>query len=145
MPKTKVKGLKRVEFAQGQKNNSRAKKTASALVTKKENIFFIRKFPSWTLRVRSRSPAPKFPHNFNTSSCSLAFFQPKLKVAKTDPCCRRTRPRSVCCENSDGNAIVPSKTTQHANTLKSGWQNKMPSDLTSVAQRRKRLNRLDGG
>jgi uncharacterized protein YijF (DUF1287 family) len=28
------------------------------------------------------------------------------------------------CENSDGNAIVASKPTQHANTLKSGWQNK---------------------
>jgi hypothetical protein len=31
---------------------------------------------------------------------------------------------SLGCENSDGNAIVASKPTQQANTLKSGWQNK---------------------
>jgi hypothetical protein len=31
---------------------------------------------------------------------------------------------SLGCENSDGNAIVASKPTQHANTLKSGWQSK---------------------
>jgi hypothetical protein len=31
---------------------------------------------------------------------------------------------SLGCENSDGNAIVASKPTQHANTSKSGWQNK---------------------
>jgi hypothetical protein len=45
---------------------------------------------------------------------------------------------SLGCENSDGNAIVAAKPTQHANTLKSGRQKKMLSDLTS-------FNRLDGG
>jgi hypothetical protein len=38
--------------------------------------------------------------------------------------CLRSAYSHLAAKNSDGNAIVPSKTTQHANTLKSGWQNK---------------------
>jgi hypothetical protein len=47
------------------------------------------------------------------------------------------------CENSDGNAIVASKPTQHANNLKVDGKIKMLADLTSFGAKTIAFQSLD--
>jgi hypothetical protein len=60
VPKTKVERVKPVEITKAHKKDSRAENGGQVLAATEENIKFDTKFPSWTSRVRSPSPAPKF-------------------------------------------------------------------------------------
>jgi hypothetical protein len=58
VPKTKVECVKLVEITEAWKKALRAENGDYVLTVAQENIKFDRKFPSWTSRVRSPSPAP---------------------------------------------------------------------------------------